>query len=77
MIPIAQCESQMRQFDSKGNPLRSKTSDIGLLQINQVHWGEARSLGLDIFNNVDDNISMGRVVYDREGLNAWTCNKKV
>jgi len=77
MIPTIQCESKFRQFSSNGKPLRSHTSDIGVMQINQVHWKEARSLGLDIFYSEDDNIKMGRVVYDREGLGGWTCYRKL
>lgn len=82
MIPVVHCESgnksnYARQFDGNGKPLRSNTSDIGVMQINQVHWKEAKNLGLDIFYSEDDNIKMGRIIYDIEGINAWTCNQKV
>lgn len=61
----------------KGHPLRSKTADVGIAQINQVHWPEAKALGLDIFNSADDNLKMAQIIYKTEGINAWTCNKMV
>lgn len=84
MLPVVGCESDFRQFDSRGKPLMSGTSDVGVMQINKIHWKEAKRLGLDIFYSVDDNIAMGRIIYDTKkkngdivGLTAWTCNKKV
>ena len=72
MVEIAWCESRHRQLVN-GKPLISRTSDVGLMQINQVHWKEAKSRGLDIFYNEDDNIRMGRIVYEKQGVKAWTC----
>jgi len=77
MLSVVKCESEFRQFKKNGDPLISPTSDVGVMQINQVHWKEARKLGLDIFNNEDDNIKMGRIVYEKQGINAWSCNSKV
>lgn len=77
MMKVIACESNFRQFDSSGKPLMSHTADVGIFQVNQVHWDEAKSLGLDIFNSAKDNIKMGRIIYDREGIDAWTCNKLV
>ena len=71
MMQVVQGESGFRQFNKKGKPLMSTTSDVGVMQLNIVHWKEARKLGLDIFNNVDDNIKMGRIVFERQGLKAW------
>jgi len=81
MVKIVNCESRFRQFDSKGNPLRSPTSDIGLMQINQVHWKRAKKLGLDIFNSTKDNVEMGKIIYKEQGFEAWSayessCYKK-
>lgn len=76
MLAVVQCESHFVQFKN-GKILRSKTSDIGVMQINQVHWAEAKRLGLDIWNNENDNIRMGRIIYDKQGIDAWTCNKLV
>lgn len=74
MIKIVKCESGFRQFKD-GKPLMSKTSDVGVMQINQVHWQEAKNLGLDIFNSVQDNIKMGKIILAKEGLKAWMCYK--
>lgn len=71
MVTVAWCESEHRQFDKFGEPLISKTSDVGVMQINQVHWSEAKKLGLDIFYSEDDNIKMGRRIYDIQGITAW------
>lgn len=82
MMDVVHCESgnkanYARQFDSRGKPLMSLTSDVGVMQINQVHWRRAKSLGLDIFYSVDDNIKMGKIVYEEQGIEAWVCNRKV
>lgn len=74
MMAVVQCESGFQQFKG-GAPLQSPTSDIGVMQINQVHWQEAEKLGLDIFNSVDDNIKMGQIVLEKQGLTAWSCYK--
>ncbi len=77
MQDIVSCESGYKQFNPKGKPLISPTSDVGVMQINQTHWKEAKKLGLDIFNSPIDNIDMGMVVYKNEGLSAWSCYKPV
>jgi len=71
MVNVAYCESRHKQFDKRGKTLMSETSDVGILQINQVHWPQAKKLGLDIFNSEDDNIKMGRIIYDMQGIKAW------
>ena len=76
MVQVAYCESKHRQLVN-GKPLISPTSDVGVMQINQVHWKEAKKLGLDIFYSEDDNIKMGRIVYEKQGVSAWTCYKLV
>ncbi len=73
MVDIVKCESRFRQFNEKGKPLMSPTSDVGIMQINQANWKQAKKLGLDIFNSVDDNIKMGRYILKTQGLKAWTC----
>lgn len=70
MSKVIFCESGFRQFSS-GVPLVSPTADVGVMQINQSHWKDAKNRGLDIFNSVKDNIIMGRIVYDSEGITAW------
>ena len=76
MVRIAGCESSFAQFDSDGDPLVSKTNDVGVLQINLDIWGtKASKKGLDIKNSIDDNMEMARYVYEQQGLKAWTCAK--
>lgn len=77
MVDVIGCESHFQQFDSNGNPLRSKTSDIGIGQINKVWWKDAANRGLDIFNSGDDNLAMSRIIYDIQGISAWTCDTLV
>jgi len=77
MISIVKCESEFRQFVGTSTPLVSKTFDVGIMQINQVHWKKAKELGLDIFNSIDENIEMGKIILDKQGLNAWTCHKMI
>jgi hypothetical protein len=77
MVSTIQCESNFRQFDSDGTPLTSRTSDVGVAQINQVHWARAKSLGLDIFNSENDNIIMAKIILEEQGQSAWTCHAMV
>lgn len=71
MIKKLHCESGYRQFDEKGNPLKSKTLDYGVAQINHSHLKEAESLGLDIKNSVDDNLKYARLLFDKYGSSQW------
>ena len=71
MVNVIMCESGHNQFDEFGKPLISSTSDVGVMQINQVHWKEAKALGLNIFYSIDDNIKMGRLIYNEQGIKAW------
>lgn len=75
MARVIACESGYAQFWPDGSPKISPTDDVGVMQINQTHWAQAKALGLDIFNSVDDNIKMGRIIYDEQGISAWTCSK--
>lgn len=70
MVDVLWCESNHRQLVN-GKPLISPTSDVGVAQINQVHWKEAKALGLDIFNSEDDNLKMAKKIYARQGIKAW------
>ncbi len=74
MVEVVKCESNFRQFIN-GHPLLSPTSDVGVMQINQVHWLRAKSLGLDIFNSMEDNITMGKIILKESSLKAWSCYK--
>lgn len=76
MAAVILCESSYQQFDSTGSPLMSPTHDVGVMSINIPSWGkEARSRGLDIYNSAADNIAMGRIIYEIQGIHAWACAK--
>ena len=77
MVSSIKCESNFRQFNSDGTPLISRTSDVGIGQINQVHWARAKSLGLDIFYSENDNIIMAKIILEEQGHSAWTCHEIV
>ena len=77
LYKIAGCESGYHQFDKHGKPLMSKTDDVGILQIHDNHWAQAKALGLDIFNSEADNIKMAKIVLAQQGYSAWTCSKLI
>lgn len=76
MLLIAKCESgnklhpHGRQFNEDGTVLISKTSDIGIFQINQVHWPEAEELNIDI-KTIEGNIEFAKLLYQRSGFKPW------
>ncbi|HYF12976.1 MAG TPA: transglycosylase SLT domain-containing protein [Candidatus Paceibacterota bacterium] len=76
LADIAQCESQMRQFDKNGNTIKNPTSSaIGIMQIMaSIHKGTAEKLGLDIYS-VQGNLAYAKYLYDREGTTPWNASK--
>lgn len=75
MIRIAYCESGMKQFDSKGNVIRSHTKDVGILQIHEPLWKEkSEELGYDIYT-LAGNVKMARYIYGIQKESAWVCNR--
>jgi hypothetical protein len=70
MLKIARCESGIKQFKVDGSVLISPTSDIGIFQINQVHWKRAKELGIDI-NSVDGNIQFAKLLYKSNRFGDW------
>jgi len=73
-IAIAKCESGIRQFNEDGSVLISATSDIGLFQVNQVHWDTAKEMGIDI-NTVDGNIAYAKFLKEQNGTRDWFMSK--
>lgn len=79
---LAGCESTKRQFYPGGGIVTSpvnwdSTFDHGYLQINDKNIPEAKALGLDVFNSLEDNIHMASIIYARQGYWAWvTCARK-
>jgi hypothetical protein len=67
------CESGFRQFDSKGNVLRSHTNDVGTFQINEKVWlEESKRLGHDIYQ-LRGNFEMAKHILKVQGKTAWVC----
>lgn len=74
MWKIIKCESKFRQFDSKGNPLRSRTNDYGIAQIHATWIPVAKKMGLDIVHSADDNLLFAKHILKVQGHKAWTCS---
>lgn len=79
MVAIAECESNFRQFNNDGTPLRGKiTPDWGIFQINEPTWDKkAQELGLNYKNSAEDNLQMAKYILEVQGKEAWVCYKKV
>jgi len=73
---IVQHESQGRQFNKDGSPLKSPTNDYGVMQIHDSWIPVAKSMGLDIVNNEKDNITFGIWLANTHGLKQWTTYSK-
>lgn len=71
MLRVARCESGLNQHAV------SHTNDFGLMQINEASWDDvAKEMDLDYKNDIDDNLTMARHIYDVQGINAWVCYTK-
>jgi hypothetical protein len=73
-VAIAHCESNLQQFNSDGEVLISRTSDKGVLQINQVHWERAEELGFDL-DTIDGNIGYAKLLKEQRGTGDWYMSK--
>ena len=75
MLAIIKCESGYDHL------VISKTSDIGLLQINlSAHWeaipGRTRAEKILWLQDIDNNIAFAKSLFDRSGLKPWVCYTK-
>ncbi len=78
LAEISKCESQFRQYNSKGETIRGlvNKSDLGLMQVNEYYHGKrAIELGFDL-NTVNGNLAYGKYLYDKEGTQPWSASKK-
>lgn len=75
VIDIVHCESGGRQFNPDGSVNIGPTGDVGLFQINKVHWQDAASRHLDIFTSATDNAIYGISMYKKEGTAPWLASK--
>ncbi len=74
MAKIVKCESG---FDvNKHNYKDPHGGSYGLFQINAPWIPAAKKMGLDIMNP-DDNFKFAKFILEKQGLNAWSCNKLV
>ncbi len=77
MIEIAYCESNFRQLDKDGNPLRNHkgSSATGVMQIMaSIHQEDAEKLGLDI-NTLEGNVRFADHLYSKYGTKPWEADK--
>ena len=88
---IAVCESEGKQFDKNGKPLRTPvtikviiagkvvlidTFDTGKWQIHEYYWlDEAKRLGVDIYS-LKGNTQMALYIYNRYGVKPWAWSQK-
>ena len=78
MVAVLNCESGLRQFDSKGQTIVSHTRDFGIAQINEKTWDQvAVDKGLDYKNSLEDNIAMAKHILEVQGRNAWVCYRLI
>ncbi len=74
---VARCESEFRQFDSKGHVVRGKAdrNDVGIMQINErYHLDRAETLGYDIYT-LEGNMAYARYLYETEGTKPWNASR--
>lgn len=75
------CESGLRQWKDNGDVVIGlQTPDVGIMQISPKHHLErTKALGLDIYNDIEDNVKFGRMLYDEakargvDPLSPWYC----
>lgn len=77
MIKVAECESGLGQFDSKGEVLRGKINpqDVGIFQLNEFyHLKTAEKMDIDIYT-VRGNIAYAKYLYEKNGLKDWEASR--
>jgi hypothetical protein len=77
LIKIADCESDFRQFDENGNPLKNAqgSSATGVMQIiSSIHKAPAKELGYDI-NTLEGNLGYSLYLYNTQGTAPWNESK--
>lgn len=68
-IDIMYCESHFRFH------ITSPTNDVGLMQINKIHLGEAKKMGLNLYDP-EDNIHFGFYLMSiHPDLHDWSASK--
>ncbi len=80
-VEVIKCESHFRQYDSNNKILthhnENGTIDIGIAQLNSVHFEEAKKMGIDI-NTTEGNLKFARYLLEsKRGINHWVCNSLI
>ncbi len=78
LAEIAGCESNFRQYDSKGAILKGivDKDDIGIMQINKYYNGDnAEKLGYDIYT-IEGNLAYAKILYKKYGNDPWSSSGK-
>ncbi len=73
MARIAECESEFRHLNSRGEILRGEKvrSDVGVMQINEYYHGKtAKALGIDL-HKLHGNLIYARYLFRKEGTTPW------
>lgn len=76
LLTIATCESEMKQFDEKGNLIRGvvDSDDEGLFQINTYyHQKDADEKSIDL-TTTSGNISYAILLYKWAGVDPWSAS---
>ena len=74
---IAFCESNMRQYNTKGQVLRGLENnlDVGVFQINEGYYlKQSKDQGLDI-HKTEDNINWAIYLFERDGERHWNASR--
>jgi hypothetical protein len=75
---IARCESGNKHYDKSGQVVmranKNGTIDLGIMQINSIHFTEATRLGLDLTKE-SDNIAYAKILYETRGTEDWYPSK--
>lgn len=70
-VEIADCESNLRQFNEDGTVLISRTNDVGIMQINlAAHRETAERLGIDIYT-LEGNVAYASILVANRGAQDW------
>ncbi len=73
MAEIARCESEFRQFNDSGTPLRGGIGGgmIGVFQFyERIHSAAAKNLGFDLAT-LEGNLGYAKHVYSLQGTEPW------
>lgn len=73
MYAVAQCESGL-QPNAYNTYNRNKTVDIGLLQINSIHWNK-KGCDPETLLTVEGNLACAKKIFDHQGFRAWSAYK--